>query len=755
MFKALALLGALSLLFVNAYGEYLGPFTSRDTAPILLKFKNSIPDTNRVGLLLQLSDQYFYRAGRTARELDSALFYTNAAQKLAISLRFEKALAMVSFQHAAIFPLINLRSKGQDAIVNAVRMFARQQDFAMLGESYYRQASYISLSESEIQEKVKYLDLALAAFRKAKLVVKEAAVLQALGELYFSDGRNELALPLLKKSLQAYQAAKYERLMGIYDLLGTLYSEMGAPYEGIKYGMLALRRAQVLGDTSLDVATVYNRIGMSHHDLHEYAKAIENYLSALAIAEKYKDVASIHIITTNLANSYLSRKEYRQALLTLNKLEKNYPAWDMDSQFWIARIYVGIFRELRQYDKAARYVNEIAAMADRPSPSPEFSEKLYSLLADFYLETGSYLKAAKYVRLHGLLAEKRKYTQMKVMNMLWQSKLDSVNHDYLSALSHYQQYSYLKDSLFNEAKSREINQLEIVYEIEKKEENIASLQKESVLHRNMLSQAALVQNITYVSISLLLIVIGLLIYGYRLVKRNNKVLATRQDEINNKNLSLGRLLIEKEWLVREIHHRVKNNLHMIVGLLESQSEFLQGDEAKLALSESEHRIQSMSMIHQRLYQTDNLTSIEISPYIHELIEYLKDCFKSTSPITFKLDIERLQMNISHSIPLGLILNEAIINSLKYAFPDGRAGTIHVVFKQISPQNFILAVSDDGVGLDPDFDAENINSFGLTLIKGLSEDLEGELIIKNSGGTTIQIGFEYVPEENDVARDVYV
>ncbi|TLV03444.1 tetratricopeptide repeat-containing sensor histidine kinase [Dyadobacter luticola] len=751
MLKTLALLSTFLLSGICASAEYLGPFTPKDTAPILARFKKSRPDTSRVMLAIQLSDQYYYRAGRTDTDLKYALFYTTTAQKLANGLHFEKGLAQVYFQQGAIFATLDRRPEGKAAINKAIILFTKQHDYRMLGETYFRLASYLSLTETEIQERIKYTNLSLEAFRKAQLPAKEAAVLEALGELYYIDGNNEAALPTLKQSLRTYQSAKHNRLMGIYDLLGALYTELGSPYEGIKYEMLALRNAKELEDSSLYLATIYNRIGMTHFELFDYRKAVDNYSNALNIANNYKDISTIQIVSTNLAHAYLKLKDGYKALRILDDLERKYASDDIDYKFWVYRIYVDTYRYLGQQAKAVKYIDTIAEMAEKPSPSTEFSEKIYHFLTEFYMTTGDFAKAEKYVRLHKAIADRRKYTQMTYLNLLWQSKLDSVSRQYLPALAHYQQYSAIRDSVFNQAKSRQINQLEIIYETEKKEENIALLKKESALQQNMLQQASLNQDITYVSIALLLIIIGLLFYGYRLVRKNNKAMAARQEEINTKNISLGRLLTEKEWLMKEIHHRVKNNLHMIVGLLESQSEYLKGDEAKMALAESEHRIQSMSMIHQKLYQTDNLSSIEISPYIHELVQYLKDSFESKCPVTFHLDIDRLEMNISHSIPLGLILNEAIINSLKYAFPDCSTGRIDVLFKEMKPGRFMLTISDNGTGLAPNFNVNKINSFGLTLIKGLCEELDGQLEIINNNGTTIQVSFDYISEEKQVAQ----
>ncbi|MCF0054765.1 histidine kinase dimerization/phosphoacceptor domain -containing protein [Dyadobacter sp. CY356] len=751
MVKILAPIGVLLFLAFSAYADYLGPFTPKDTAPILAKLKNSPADTNRVMLYIQLSDQYFYREGRNAKELDSARLYSNAAEKLATTLNFNKGLALAYFQQAAILPLFNLQKKAKEANNEAISMFNKQKNYAMLGESYYRQGGFYSLSESEIKGRINYFKKSLDAFRTGKYTLKEGDVLLALGELYMIQGNDSFALSFLKQSLQTYQSVRYRRLMAVYDLLGTVYTIMGMPEEGIKYGMQGLRAARSLNDTSLPVATSYNRVGLTQFSLGEYINARENFENGLEIAKKFNDPVTVHMIAGNLARTLINLKKHEDALRLITDIKRKFPIKELLHKQWLDRVYVHLYRELEQYDKATPYVNELLAIAEELVEESAQKERIYHTLIRFYLAKADYKQAQKLVDVHKVLASNSNSKELTFMNDFWQSTLDSANHDYLSALTHYQKYSVLKDSIFNENKARQISKLEIVYETEKKEEKIALLKKESTLQQNMLHQASIIHMITFVSIALLLIITGLLIYGYRLVKKNNKDMACRQEEINNKNISLGRLLTEKEWLMKEIHHRVKNNLHMIVGLLESQSEFLKGDEAKMVLAESEHRIQSMSMIHQKLYQSDNLTFIEISPYIHELVEYLKDCFETSSPVTFDLDIERLEMNISHAIPLGLILNEAIINSLKYAFQDGRPGKIHVVLKQNGINNFVLSVSDNGIGMPEDFEKQNINSFGLTLIKGLSEELEGNLVIRNNGGTTIQIDFKYIAEEKNAAQ----
>ncbi|SDH40768.1 Two-component sensor histidine kinase, contains HisKA and HATPase domains [Dyadobacter soli] len=739
MHKRLLLMAVLLMIGTYTYADFLGPFTAGEVAPVLVRLRASRADTTRAKLLIQLSDLYFYRAGRSARDLDSAYYYTSAAHKLAASLGFDDGLAEVYFQEGAILPMIDQREKGRHATEMAAKLFTKQHNYRMMGESYYRLAGYYGLTETEIGDRIKFTHSSLDAFRLAKLPVKVGAVLQTLGDLHSSRGENGPALTYLKESLQAYQSAKYDRLMGVYNLLGNVYTALGVTDEGIKYGILAVRNAQALGDTSMQLATIYNHLGLTYYTLREYPKAIVSYDNSLRIAEKYKDAETIYIVAANKAYPYIKLKKFAEAARFLREMERKYPMQDIRKKLWLDRAYMSVYRELRQFSKATKYINELMTLIDQ-GIAPEETELIYSHLVEFYFAKKDYSLAEKYLA----LKRKIKLDNLRVLHRshLWQARLDSVNHQYFSALSEFQKYSVLMDSFYNETKSRQINQLEVIYETEMKEENIQALRKESVLHQQMLRQASLVQNITFVSIALLLTIVGLLIYGNLLVKKNNKALAASQQEINNKNISLGRLVSEKQWLMKEIHHRVKNNLHMIVGLLESQAEFLTGDEAKMALAESEHRIQSMSMIHQKLYQTENLTSIEISPYIHELVQYLKACFKGENPVEFNLEIEQADMNISHAIPLGLILNEAIINALKYAFPPKTAGRIDVILKQTSPGYFLLKVSDNGVGLKPGFDINQVNSFGLTLILGLCQDLGGQAEVISDGGTTIRIAFAY-------------
>ena len=186
---------------------------------------------------------------------------------------------------------------------------------------------------------------------------------------------------------------------------------------------------------------------------------------------------------------------------------------------------------------------------------------------------------------------------------------------------------------------------------------------------------------------------------------------------------------------------------MVVGLLASQTEFLKNEEAVQAINNSQNRIQAMSLIHQKLYQSESLSIIDMPSYIFELTEYLKDSFEIRNTIRIILDIDSFNLPLSHSIPIGLIFNEAVTNAIKYAFPNHQNAIITISLKKIGNQNYRLIIHDNGVGLPADFDPYNNPSLGVKLMHGLAADIEGKFLITNLNGTKITL--EFTCNENNL------
>jgi PAS domain S-box-containing protein len=202
-------------------------------------------------------------------------------------------------------------------------------------------------------------------------------------------------------------------------------------------------------------------------------------------------------------------------------------------------------------------------------------------------------------------------------------------------------------------------------------------------------------------------------------------------------------LREKEVLITEIHHRVKNNLQIISSLLELQSDTQEDPRILNIFQESKDRIHAMSMVHENLYQFGDLARIDGIKYIHNLVDYLFNTYGNLAEnITphIQIEISSLQLVMNTAIPLGLILTELLSNALKHAFPSGRKGEIHINIRDASPGMLTLEVRDNGVGLPPDIDIREANSLGLELITLLIQQVKGTLEVEGNKGTTVSITF---------------
>lgn len=203
---------------------------------------------------------------------------------------------------------------------------------------------------------------------------------------------------------------------------------------------------------------------------------------------------------------------------------------------------------------------------------------------------------------------------------------------------------------------------------------------------------------------------------------------------------LEELLGQKVTLLAEIHHRVKNNLAVISGLLQLQQYRIDSEAAKIALRSSQMRIQSMAMIHESLYESTNFSNVKFNKYVDKLLGSIESTLKNPNQeVELEIDIEDVALNINQAIPLALIINELVTNSYKYAFPDNETGKIKVSLTAESDV-VILKVSDNGIGLPEGVSIENSTSLGFTLVSNLSKQIDSEIEVNSNQG--LEIGFKF-------------
>lgn len=225
------------------------------------------------------------------------------------------------------------------------------------------------------------------------------------------------------------------------------------------------------------------------------------------------------------------------------------------------------------------------------------------------------------------------------------------------------------------------------------------------------------------------------------------ILSINRDVTQRKRveLQIKKSLKEKETLLKEIHHRVKNNLQVISSLLDLQADALGDSNIHKAIQDSKDRIHSMALVHENLYRFGDLARINGIEYIHKLIDYIFDVYGDlTVNITFNVQIETptLELNMDTAVPIGLILTELLSNALKHAFPPGKKGEIHIVVLTGIPGKLTLEVRDNGVGIPPHINVPESQSLGLQLVHLLTQQVKGTIEIKRNKGTTVTITFPY-------------
>jgi two-component sensor histidine kinase len=239
-------------------------------------------------------------------------------------------------------------------------------------------------------------------------------------------------------------------------------------------------------------------------------------------------------------------------------------------------------------------------------------------------------------------------------------------------------------------------------------------------------------------------IIGLLLLHQAIsIRENEKLYKAAEDEIRYRKEVEARIessLREKEALLKEIHHRVKNNLQIISSLLSLQSSYIEDETAIDILQESRNRVKSMANVHEKLYHSKDLSKISFKGYIEDMTRELSKSYGSNQKIQINTEIEDVSLGIETAVPFGLIINEIVSNSFKHAFPDGMSGEISIKLTR-EGEDLTLIIRDSGIGLSEDLDLNKTKSMGLTLVNALVMQLDGKMELQRDGGTAFKIKFK--------------
>jgi two-component sensor histidine kinase len=408
----------------------------------------------------------------------------------------------------------------------------------------------------------------------------------------------------------------------------------------------------------------------------------------------------VGVVKGNIADVYVLRKNYKEAVTFLKEdIEVGLRTkTNLESTFYSYNLLVKCFLELKNYKMALNTIK---------TAEQYFLERnIQKPLAEFYIIKSEYFNSI--------------------------GRIDSA---YLYLNKAYK----IKDSLETKGMNKILASNELMYSITEKQKLLKQHQVD--LKNQELKLKTTQKNIFIFFTTLLLLLLFLSLYNVFKLKKSKKEIGFKNNQILNQNEKIKVALDEKEVLLKEVHHRVKNNLQVISGLLELQNITVSDDSVKLALKEGQNRIQSVALVHKMMYQSENVSKVNMGKYLDELLQVLQTSYAvSGKNITTKINASNIDLDITLAVPLSLIVNEAVCNAYKHAFVDVFKGEIFVSIERESPKTYKLVVKDNGIGLPSDFEINSLKSIGFDLIKGLTKQLKGSLQLNTNFGTEIIITF---------------
>jgi two-component system, sensor histidine kinase PdtaS len=704
------------------------PIDSRLEPELLLQLKNAETARDSIRIQLQLCNLNFNKPFKKKADLERALHYARKASALSTSLHDS-----TGYTDAQLFVADVLAEQGDiQAAENILPLLNDSAKINLLLALSFEVENGINSTDPAVQDKaIRLAEQARQLSLSGHYREKEILALLDIAAVH-ADQNKQSAEQELLTVIAAYRAIGYRNLHYVFNRLAVLEYYIGKKDNAFNYSLQTLISMRSTGD-SLAAGDFYYVQATLYTAIDEPQKGVDYSRLAIASYALHSGRWVIAQAVNELIHSLRKMRRFDEALESALRLNKQFPPGDPIAETAFNTSIGELYMDMKKYGSAESYLLLASELQGKYGSDAHIAERD---LGRLYVESRQYEKARPY--LNKALSEDVSFPNRSYTHYLLYL-VDSATGHYLAAIAHLHKNHNLADSTLAEAKQREIQRLLVQFDTKEKEnklriedQDIALLNQKAVSQKAQLSRSNLLRNITIGS-ALLFMIIAFFIYrSYRVKQRINRL-------ILQKNETLEQLVTEKEWLLKEVHHRVKNNLHTVNCLLDSQACYLENDALK-AIQKSQQRIYAMSMIHQKIYQSDDIRTINMANYLPEFIGYLRDSFGAPANIQFELDVEALDLGVTHAVPVALIVNEAVNNSIKHAFADDMGGQILIALRRIG-QQVQLSVADDGIGISPEFMDGDADSLGMQLMKGLSREMKGTISIEAGRGTRVIILFD--------------
>ncbi|MFD0963140.1 tetratricopeptide repeat protein [Pseudofulvibacter geojedonensis] len=624
----------------------------------------------------------------------------------------------------------NLSAKEKDLLINIKALTLNNEGYRLKRKSRYKEALEVYFRS-------------LAALEKIGDKNGQSNVLNNIGSSYKSLGEISKALEYYEKSLVLKKSAKNKKGEA-YTLnnIAIIYRNLGDINKSLETYFSSLKVLESLNDKR-GIAAVHNNIAAIYEAQGNKKKAKDYLEKSIALNYEIDNKASIANTLNHLAFIYKDEGNNDKCLEYIKKGLDLYKEIDDESGIASSLRELAIFYiESNHQENAVLLLNESLEILNRINEK-EGQIKTLNILGKYYLDKNNIQKAKAYMLTSMQLSKELGFpreikTAAKILATIYEKEKDFVKAYKMQKL-----YVKMHDSIRNKSIHESILKQQAKFDISKKEQEIKVLSAQNDLLKKdkQLQEAHINKNrVTIVLISLALVLVIVLMFIYwkwnEKKKKIYQLLKAQKEEISLKN-------DEKTAMLQEIHHRVKNNLQTVNSLLSLQAKDIKDPEIVAKFKETQKRIITIASLHEKMYGTDNLKHIDVKEHLTSLTKDLVNTYAVDKNIQLSINIDPVTFGIKTLVPLGLIINEVVINSLKYAFVGKRIGEISIQLKALGKQSFEMLIKDDGMGLNKD----TKKGLGSRLIKIFTKQLRGKVEQINHTGLGYKIVFHAIDDLN--------
>jgi two-component system, sensor histidine kinase PdtaS len=568
------------------------------------------------------------------------------------------------------------------------------------------------MSANQFDSAIHYYRKALKKRTSSTDVSLIASTLNGIGVAFSSTGYTDSSIYYYKKSLSLYKELRDTTNSVVIDSnLSIIYKNKGMYEKSLEHAFDALAKLESQ-KPARPLASCYNTIGSVYANTGDYQKALIFYRKSLDIRTRINYVKGVGQAYNNIGEAHINLRQYDSALFNLYKSldikQRNAEA----APTVLNNIGEVLLRMNKPKEAEKNFIKSLAIHKngkDQIGQIIALNNLVKVKLIEFNLNSAEqYLdQSEQLVYSVGSIEYQKQYLELKV-------KLYEAKKDYHGAFKYSQQLIVIKDSLLNKEKTEGLLNMQVRYETEQKEQQITFLEQEKELQRAELkANRSWIQGL-FISATLLVVVILLVLNQYRLSQKSKR---------------------KVEFLLKELNHRVKNNLQILSSLLSLQSQQLTDQNALNAVKSSEGRVNAMALIHKKLYTDNQNQQVNIKEYISELVQYLSQSYGfANKEFKLILNVDTVEIDVDKAIRLGLIINELVSNAFKYAYTDQDSPALTLNLKMERNQNIVVEVIDNGKGITENLDSAQ--TFGLKMVKTLTKELRAKLDIYSDRGTHI-------------------